>query len=77
MLCLTGFTIMDMECRRIRQAIERMERRTKNLPMTTGSANVQNKCSKVPALQRPSIYRCSPYLRNKLAQCLQYVYTAF
>ncbi len=31
LLCLTGFTIMDMEFRRIRQAIERSERRTKKL----------------------------------------------
>ncbi len=31
LLCLAGFTIMDMEFRRIRQAIERTERRTKNL----------------------------------------------
>ncbi len=29
--CLAGFTIMDMEFRRIRQAIERTERSTKNL----------------------------------------------
>ncbi len=31
LLCLTGFTIMDMEFRRIHQAIERSERRTKKL----------------------------------------------
>ncbi len=31
LLCLTDFTIMDMEFRRIHQAIERSERRTKKL----------------------------------------------
>uniref|UniRef100_A0A672PRI5 Ankyrin 3 n=1 Tax=Sinocyclocheilus grahami TaxID=75366 RepID=A0A672PRI5_SINGR len=66
LLRLAGFTIMDMESRRIRKAIERTERRTKNRQRQLAALHLLQ----VPPLQRPSIYRCSLYLRNKLTQCL-------
>ncbi len=40
LLCFAGFTIMDMECRRIPQAIERSERRTKKPKQLTFSVCV-------------------------------------
>ncbi len=40
LLCLAGFTIMDMECRRIRQAIERSERKDRKGGLRNQSSSV-------------------------------------
>ncbi len=65
LLCLAGFTIMDMEFQRIRQAIERTERRTKNLQRQFAvlhfiEADQSTKCRR-RSLQINAVYKCSVY----------------
>ncbi len=65
LLCLRGFTIMEMEFQRIRQSIERTERRTKNLQRQFAAlhfieANRSTKrCRR--SLQVNAVYKCSQY----------------
>uniref|UniRef100_A0A671LP20 Sodium-dependent neutral amino acid transporter B(0)AT1-like n=1 Tax=Sinocyclocheilus anshuiensis TaxID=1608454 RepID=A0A671LP20_9TELE len=71
-----------MECRRIRKAIERTERRTKNLQRQLAVLHLLQ----VPALQRPSIYRIasmcvsflvSLYYNTIIAWVMWYFFNSF
>ncbi len=65
LLCLAGFTIMDMECRRIPQAIERSERRTRNQSSNVSVCVLFNKSFEMVH------YFCLPML---FYDCISHIY---